>query len=143
MTLTARLTLPVLIIVTVGLLATGNLLSSSPWVIGIQVLAVALAIWARTHFRSGQFSVQVEPQPGPLLSAGPYRLIRHPMYAAASLLIGSSVVGHPSPLTVGVSVLVAILVTLRIVAEERFLREHFAEYSAYASATKRIIPFVF
>ncbi len=138
----ARLALPIVIVVLLILVVTGNFVSTSPWVIAGQILAVALAIWARRSFQAGQFSIQAEPRPGPLLSNGPYRVIRHPMYAAAMLLVVSSAVGHLSLLTALLAVVAGITIGIRILSEEQFLREHFDGYAAYASLTKRILPYV-
>ena len=77
-----------------------------------------------------------------MISTGPYRFIRHPMYAAAILLIWSSAPGHFSIMTAIVGLVVTLSVCPRIVAEEQLLRMRFPEYAEYARATKRIIPFV-
>lgn len=138
----ANFALPVLVLAILYLVITGNFFSSSPFVIAAQVLAVALMIWARRSFKSGQFSVLAEPKEGPLMSNGPYRLIRHPMYAAGLLLIWSSVLGYLSVITAVVAVIVTCVIFLRIGVEEQYLRERFADYAEYARKTKRVIPYV-
>jgi len=138
----ANFALPILILSLIFLMVTGNFFSASPFVIAAQALAVALMIWARRRFKSGQFSVLAEPKEGPLMSNGPYRLIRHPMYAAGLLLIWSSVLGHLSIITAVVAVIVTCVIFLRIGVEEQYLRERFADYAEYARKTKRVIPYV-
>lgn len=138
----ANFALPVLILAILFLMVTGNFFSSSPFVIAAQVLAVALMIWARRSFKAGQFSINAEPKEGSLMSNGPYRFIRHPMYAAALLLIWSSVLGHPSTLTVIIGLIVTFSILYRIGVEEQYLREHFSDYEEYASRTRRIIPYL-
>jgi protein-S-isoprenylcysteine O-methyltransferase Ste14 len=140
--LIAKFALPILIVAILYLLISGNLLSSSPFVIAAQLVAVALSVWARRSFQAGQFSIFAEPKEGPLLSNGPYQFIRHPMYAAALLLIWASILGHLSIITVIIGLIVTISVAVRIVAEEQFLRERFPDYAEYSRKTKRIIPFV-
>lgn len=138
----ANFALPILIVAILYLMITGNFFSPSPFVIAAQVLTVALMFWARRSFNAGQFSVSAEPKDGPLMSNGPYRLIRHPMYAAGLLLIWSSVLGHLSIITAVVAVIVTCVIFLRIGVEEQYLRERFADYADYARKTKRVIPYV-
>lgn len=138
----ANFALPILILSLIFLMVTGNFFSASPFVIAAQVLAVALMIWARRSFKAGQFSVLAEPKEGPLMSNGPYRFIRHPMYAAALLLIWLSVLGYVSTVTVIVAVIVTCVIFFRIGVEEQFLRERFSDYAEYARKTKRVIPYL-
>jgi protein-S-isoprenylcysteine O-methyltransferase Ste14 len=122
---------------------TGNLFSGSPLVIAGQVLALLLAVWARRSFAAAQFSIQAAPAGGGVISSGPYQFIRHPMYAAALLLIWASIAGHFSPLTLGIGVGVTAVILIRIAAEETLLQASYPDYLAYAGRTKRIIPFLF
>lgn len=138
----ANLALPLLIVALVYLLLSGNLLSSSPFVIAAQVCAIGVAVWARRSFHAGQFSVTAEPKDGPLLSTGPYRWIRHPMYASALLLLWATILGHFSLLSGLTGLIVTGAIALRIVAEEQFLRTSFPDYVEYAHKTKRLVPFL-
>ena len=61
------------------LAATHNLFSPSPLVIGTQVFAAGLAVWARRSFPAGAFRVTATPAADSVVRGGPYRLIRHPM----------------------------------------------------------------
>jgi protein-S-isoprenylcysteine O-methyltransferase Ste14 len=78
-----------------------------------------------------------------VVSTGPYALVRHPMYAAALLLI----VGTPLALDSwwGLSVIVLMMPALiwRLLDEERFLTRRLAGYAEYAHRVRfRLIPFV-
>ncbi|MCB0035854.1 MAG: isoprenylcysteine carboxylmethyltransferase family protein [Anaerolineales bacterium] len=138
----SKIALPILIIAILYLLITQNLLSASPFVIAAQLLAIALAVWARRTFQAGQFNIAAEPKDGPLMSNGPYQFIRHPMYTAALMLIWSGVLSHWSLITAGIGLIVTAEVFIRVIVEEEFLRARFLDYAAYARKTKRIIPFV-
>lgn len=138
----ANFALPILILAILFLLITRNLFSPSPFVIAAQVLAIVLMIWARRSFTAGQFSINAEPKEGSLMSNGPYRFIRHPMYAAALLLIWSSVLGHLYTLTVIIGLIITCVIVLRIEVEEQYLRKYFPDYTEYARTTKRIVPFI-
>src|SRR6185503_2153573 len=77
-----------------GLLATRNLFSSSPLVISTQVLALLLFLWARVTFGRRSYHVAANPTEGALVTGGPYRYIRHPIYTAVCMLVLSAVAGH-------------------------------------------------
>ena len=128
-------------IVLLGL--TGNLFSSSPFVIAAQVAAVLLNVWARTSFKKGTFRVTAAPSGTSVITRGPYRLIRHPMYSAALLFIWAGVAGHLSAFTVAIGIAATILCIIRVIVEERLLRATFPDYLGYSKSTKALIPYVF
>ncbi len=136
--------LPLLLVIAAIILlaVTGNLFSSSPWVIAAQVAAVLLNLWARASFQRGTFRVTAGPEATSLLRGGPYRLIRHPMYGAALVFIWAGVASHISAWTVATGVLVTAVCVVRVVVEERLLRATYPEYLAYSRSTKALIPFV-
>lgn len=140
--LASKFALLITILAILALLLSGNLLPSSLPVITGQLLAVALSIWARRSFHNQQFSIHAEPSAGPLLSAGPYQFIRHPMYAAALLLVWASIAGHLWWGTAVIGLVVTVVIAIRIMAEETLLRVNFPGYSEYSRKTKRIIPFI-
>ncbi len=124
------------------LLFSGNLISSSPFVIASQLSALALSAWTRQNFQKNQFSIHAEPKDGPLLQTGPFKLIRHPMYASALLLVWSSVLGHGSFIAVILAFMVTGFIVIRIIIEDQFLGKRFPGYREYSLHTKRVIPFV-
>jgi len=65
-----------------GLLAMRNLFSSSPLIISVQVVAFLLFLWARITFGRRSYHVVANPTDGGLVTSGPYRYVRHPIYAA-------------------------------------------------------------
>jgi len=142
MKLVSKFALLILIIAILYLLISRSLLSPSPFVIVGQLLAIALSIWARRSFQTGQFSIDAEPAEGTLLATGPYQFIRHPMYTSALLFVWSSILGHLSFITVIMGLMVTSVIAVRIVTEEQFLRTRFPDYAEYSRKTKRIIPFI-
>jgi len=122
---------------------TGNLFSSSPFVITVQVAAVVLNVWARTSFQSGTFRVTAAPSAASLITRGPYRFIRHPMYSAALVFIWAGVASHLSILTLAIGITVTGVCIGRVIVEERLLRAKYPEYLDYSRTTKALIPFVF
>lgn len=125
------------------LLLTGQLLSSSPGVIAAQLGAFALVSWAWAVFPRAYFSTQPEPRAPRIVERGPYRWIRHPMYAASEVLVWSGVLSHLSPVTLAIGAACTAAVFVRIADEEKLLRERMPGYAEYAARTKRLVPFVF
>jgi protein-S-isoprenylcysteine O-methyltransferase Ste14 len=119
-----------------------SLFSPSPLIITLQLAAVGLSVWARVSFGKGMFRVTAAPANGPLLKRGPYRVVRHPMYAAALLLIWSSGGGHWSLVNAIIGLFVTVGIALRIAAEEQLLCDRYPDYAQYSRETKRVIPFL-
>lgn len=116
----------------------------APVATGLLVAGVALAVWTISHNRPGNFGVRPEVKSGThLVTTGPYRWIRHPMYLTLLLsMAGVTLLNPHAPGHWALGVLVVVLLA-KIRIEERFLVERFPEYAAYASHTRRLIPFLF
>ena len=136
----------VLVIAIAILLSRGELLAQHTPGIVAQIAAAALMVWARVTFGRRSFHAAANPTAGGLVTSGPYRYWRHPIYAAILLFIWVGIHSQHSPPSVA-AMLLAVLATLmtgvRVHAEETLLRATFPEFGAYAARTKRIIPFVF
>lgn len=127
----------------IGLLSTHSLFSSSPIVIVGQLLAAALMIWARVTFGVRSFHLTAAPTGGGLVTTGPYRLVRHPIYASACLFTVVSALGHLSLRTAALACLVLAGALIRAVTEEKLVARQYPGYTEYARRTKRLIPYVF
>ena len=126
-----------------GLLATRTLFSSSPLVISAQVLALLLFLWARLAFGRRSYHVVADPTEGGLVTGGPYRCIRHPIYAAFCLFTSAGVAAHWSWSAGLCGALVLGTAVLRIFCEESLVAARYPEYALYSVKTWRMIPFVY
>jgi protein-S-isoprenylcysteine O-methyltransferase Ste14 len=126
-----------------GLLFRGAFFSSQPVAIMAQVLAVALMIWARLTFGQRSFHAAANPSAGGLVTTGPYRFIRHPIYTAACLFGWSGILAHWSVINIMLGVLLLAGAVGRMLCEERLIIEIYPEYRDYAQATKRMVPYIF
>ena len=109
-------------------------------------LAVAgggIAVWA-SRLLGRAFTPYPKPLPvGELMEAGPYRVVRHPVYAGGLLFfLGYSVyAGAPALAATGV---LAVVWALKSRVEERHLRESYPGYDAYATRVRfRLVPFIY
>lgn len=125
-----------------GLFYTHSLFGHGPVSIGLQVAAVLLMIWARVTFGMRSFHYAANPTAGGLVTTGPYRFMRHPIYAAALLFLWTGVAANASPLSVALGLVATAMLALRILFEERLVRRRYPDYDAYARRTKRVIPFI-
>jgi protein-S-isoprenylcysteine O-methyltransferase Ste14 len=126
-----------------GLLATRSLFSSSPFVISLQVLALLLFLWARVTFGRRSYHVVADPTEGGLVTGGPYRFIRHPIYAAFCLFTSAGVAAHWSWTAGLCDGLVLGSAVIRIFCEESLVAARYPEYAQYAATTWRMIPYVY
>ncbi len=106
-------------------------------------LSVAVAVWTLVHNRLGNFNIHPAPKvSGALITSGPYRMIRHPMYTAV-LLGGAALAGaagHPWAWLIWAALFAVLWAKASL--EEVWLFEHYPPYAAYCQVTKRFIPWL-
>jgi protein-S-isoprenylcysteine O-methyltransferase Ste14 len=132
-----------MVVAILGLFYTRTLLSPSPIVIAAQVAAVALMLWARVTFGRRSFHAAADPTAGGIVTSGPYRFIRHPIYTAACLFCWAGIAASGSVVAVGWGLLLTAGAIVRMLVEERLLVERYPAYREYADTTRRMLPFVF
>ena len=118
----------------------GWLFANGPVTIGVQVAAALLMIWARMTFGMRSFHAEANPTAGGLVTSGPYRYFRHPIYAAILYFVWAGVVAHFSLGSVLIGVAATAMLGLRIRSEEVLLERAYPEYAAYAGRTARVLP---
>lgn len=124
------------------LLIRHTLLATHPLGIALQGAAVLLMLWARWTFGRRSFHAAADPTAGGLVTTGPYRHVRHPIYAAVLLFVWAGVLTQASPLALAVAALATAATGVRVWAEEQLVTQRYPAYAAYAARTRRLVPFV-
>ncbi len=111
----------------------------------ILVLAsVALVLWTFRHNQPGNFNIRPTPrQGGRLITSGPYRHVRHPMYSA--VLLGAAAMALLAPPLAGWLAWGTLLAVLLVKAalEERWMIDAHPGYAAYRQKSRRLVPGLF
>ena len=121
----------------------GLLFSDNPITIILQILAALLMVWARLTFGIRSFNASANATEGKLITHGPYRWFRHPIYASLIYFFIGSFIAYPTIEVFMVVLLITSGLFVRMLLEEKSLSISYPEYAAYSKKTKRIIPFVF
>ena len=138
--------LVILLLLRVRALKGHTMITNDPWLQGIGlaifVLGLALAIWARIYLGRNwgmPMSRKVDPE---LVTTGPYRSIRHPIYSGIILaMIGTTI-------AVSLYWLVALIFLssyflYSAIVEERNMAQLFpGSYPQYKRSTKMLVPFI-
>ncbi len=121
-----------------------EVVTPEPWTIACVAAGIALGAWALFSNRPGNFNFRPEPREGGvLITHGPYRWIRHPMYVA--LLLVSAGLGGIIDSFHGWMLSLTLLGALLIKAsfEDRWMAQVHPEWAAYQSRTRGFIPFIY
>ena len=103
--------------------------------------AVGLGLWTLAYNRPGNFNIRPEPKSsGHLVTGGPYRHMRHPMYTALLLFCAAEATAYQDPWKLAACALMAMVLWSKSALEERALCERYPEYVAYAARVKRFVP---
>lgn len=115
--------------------AVGPAQEQARFVVGL--VGVSLSLFAMSSLRT---SFSLTPQARRLRTAGPYRVIRHPLYTGEILSMAGIVVAVGS-LTVLLAALVVVAGEVaRAALEERLLRRTFPDYDAAFSGVAHLLP---
>jgi len=119
-----------------------SLLGSGVIAITVQVASTLLMLWARFSFGRRSFHAAANATEGGLVTWGPYKYLRHPIYAAVLYFLWAGVLTHPGIINGLLGALISVGLAVRMAAEERLVAERYPEYAVYAAHTKRIVPFI-
>lgn len=102
-----------------------------------------LALWAMAIMKLGNFNAVPYPVVnGNMVTAGPYRVIRHPMYTSIFIFALALLAGQFDYYKLIISIILATDLVVKMLFEEGLLCKHYPGYKEYITKTKRVIPFV-
>lgn len=123
--------------------------SDMDYSVSIELVALVLILfgyvigsWAlvENRFFSGVVRIQTE-RGHDVISSGPYAIVRHPGYAGALLTYLATPLLFDSPCTFLPVIVMAIVLIIRTVLEDRTLQEELPGYKEYTQKTRyRLIP---
>lgn len=111
--------------------------------LALWIAGIALAVWARLYIGRNWGMPMTRREDPDLVTTGPYRFIRHPIYTGIILaMIGTALAISLFGLIV--VAVIAVLFAYSASREESFLAGEFpATFPDYKARTKMLIPFVF
>jgi protein-S-isoprenylcysteine O-methyltransferase Ste14 len=125
----------------------GHGLETDPWRAGLGLalfaLGLAFAIWARLHIGRNWGTPMTRKDEPELVTSGPYRLVRHPIYSGI-LVAGIGTAVALSWMWLTAVVLAGAYFLYSATVEERDLTEQFPDsYPVYKRSTRMLLPFIF
>jgi protein-S-isoprenylcysteine O-methyltransferase Ste14 len=104
--------------------------------------AFLMVVWVMAVNRFASRTIQVEANQ-PVISSGPYHIVRHPIYAASLIMWLAIPLALGSYVALPVFVLMIPVYVLRLLNEEKVLRRDLSGYSEYCVTTPfRLVPHV-
>ncbi|MBN1866488.1 isoprenylcysteine carboxylmethyltransferase family protein [Candidatus Sumerlaeota bacterium] len=111
---------------------------------GLLVASGLLLAWAVAVLWPGRFNVRPIPhRRARLVTRGPYRLIRHPMYLSVLVFAGAFVAAGVNPWRIALWLVLLVDLVFKMRMEERLLAEKLAGYRDYMKKTRRLVPWVY
>lgn len=134
------------ILVLLRVLGTGTLAIHSPALRAVGVVlfsaGLGLAVWARIYLGRNWGMPMTEKEEPELVTSGPYRFVRHPIYSGILLAILGTALATNLYWLIGLGALGMYFVYSARV-EERLMTTSFpAAYPSYRAHTKMLIPFL-
>src|SRR6266446_313595 len=102
------------------------------------IIAGALLSFAVLRWLGKSFSILAEARR--LVTSGPYKVVRHPLYLCEGIAVLGIALQVISPLAVAIVLIFALIQFRRMINEEAVLNSAFPEYRAYAARTPRVAP---
>jgi protein-S-isoprenylcysteine O-methyltransferase Ste14 len=115
-----------------------------PVLIGVQVASLLLLAWTWFNLVPGKFHIIPDAmKDARLVTTGPFRFIRHPMYLGLFLYLVPLVINYFSYLRLIILIVFLANMIIKLLYEENLLMKKFPEYATYMKRSYRLIPLIF
>ena len=137
-------------VIVIGLIRLGvfrdHSLNTDPLLAGLGLALFALglgfAIWARVHIGRNWGIPMTQKDEPELVTSGPYRLVRHPIYTGI-VVAGVATAVALSWIWLFAAGLAGVYFVYSATVEEQYLAEQFPDtYPEYKRSTKMLLPFI-
>ena len=114
------------------------------WLVVLANILVVVGFWIMflALRENGHASSIIEVKSGQnVISSGPYALVRHPMYSGAVVFFLATPLALGSLWALPVAMLLSVVIAIRLLDEERYLKANLSGYDAYCRKVKsHLIP---
>jgi protein-S-isoprenylcysteine O-methyltransferase Ste14 len=110
----------------------------------VTVAGLLFAVWARLHLATNWSSSVTIKQGHELITSGPYRLVRHPIYTGILTgFLGTAIALSQVRGFIALAIMFAAF-WAKFRTEEQFMRTQFGEtYATYSRKTAALVPYLF
>jgi protein-S-isoprenylcysteine O-methyltransferase Ste14 len=137
-------------LLTLAVLASAPILGHRAWPtfwIGLGgLLFVIGAVFGVAGVRALGRSLTPFPKPihdAPLVQAGIYQIVRHPLYSSLIFLSAGWSLFWSSWIALAIALALAVVLDRKSRVEERWLRKKFPDYASYRRRVRRFVPWIY
>jgi hypothetical protein len=110
----------------------------------VTILGLAGAVWARISLGRNWSGYVTYKQDHELVTSGPYRFIRHPIYTGLIVMFIGTFLYYGSLFVLILFIILTVMFLLRVGKEEAIMKRLFGKkYTDYMKTSKRLIPFIY
>jgi protein-S-isoprenylcysteine O-methyltransferase Ste14 len=126
------------------ILFTNPIYASHVFLLSLQLAGGVLGMWAILEMLKSKIHVAPNVRKGAsLITSGPYKVLRHPMYTSLILFLGPLVGGYPNIENLAVFTVLLINLFVKLNYEESLLRQHFPDYEMKMKGRWRLLPGIY
>lgn len=123
---------------------TGPIFPDEILFLSLGIAGALLGLWAIIVMELGRFNITPDVHKNSrMVTKGPYKYIRHPMYDSVLMMTFAWVLGYLTIFRSAIWIVLVIDLILKLKYEEKLLADRYKEYQDYQKRTKSLIPFIF